>query len=87
MSELNIIREDETSFHQELEGLQLASCQLKNLVEALNIVLTSRLEHTREYDMLLTINHAIMGHNEDLQDRSLRVLALLQHSGDPTYVD
>lgn len=87
MAELDFLREDDTSFYQELEGLQLASCQLKNLVEALNIVLTSRLEHTREYDMLFTINHAIMGHNEDLQDRSLRVIALLQHAADPTYVD
>ncbi|AEV36582.1 hypothetical protein PSE_2072 [Pseudovibrio sp. FO-BEG1] len=79
MVELDFLKEEGSSFCQELESLQLASCHLNNLVEALNIVLTNRLEHTREYDMLLTINQAILGHNDELQLRSNRVLELLQH--------
>ncbi|SDR06189.1 hypothetical protein SAMN04515695_2553 [Pseudovibrio sp. Tun.PSC04-5.I4] len=51
---------------------------LKNLVYSMSVVLSERMEHTQEYEALLTLFDTVRNHIEDVQGSSEKISELLE---------
>ncbi|MES0870188.1 hypothetical protein [Pseudovibrio sp. SCP19] len=73
--------EDEKSAHMslrnEVDKLQFSSSHLKNLVYSMSVVMSERMEHTQEYEALLTLFDTVRSHIEDVQGSSEKISELL----------
>ncbi|WP_208985488.1 hypothetical protein [Pseudovibrio sp. Ad26] len=74
--------EDEKSAHMslrnEVDQLNLSSNHLKNLVYSMSVVMSERMEHTQEYEALLTLFDTVRSHIEDVQGCSEKISELLE---------
>ncbi|MFS8182219.1 hypothetical protein ACMG4P_11785 [Pseudovibrio denitrificans] len=66
-----------TSLRNEVDQLSLSANHLKNLVYSMSVVLSERMEHTQEYEALLTLFDTVRNHIEDVQGSSEKISELL----------
>ncbi|KZK78979.1 hypothetical protein PsAD46_04457 [Pseudovibrio sp. Ad46] len=67
-----------TSLRNEVDQLHLTANHLKNLVYSMSVVLSERMEHTQEYEALLTLFDTVRNHIEDVQGSSEKISELLE---------
>ncbi|SDQ73915.1 hypothetical protein [Pseudovibrio sp. Tun.PSC04-5.I4] len=67
-----------TSLRNEVDQLRLSTNHLKNLVYSMSVVMSERMEHTQEYEALLTLFDAVRNHIEDVQGCSEKISELLE---------
>ncbi|WP_057464047.1 hypothetical protein [Pseudovibrio sp. POLY-S9] len=66
-----------TSLRNEVDQLRLSTNHLKNLVYSMSVVMSERMEHTQEYEALLTLFDTVRNHIENAQTSSERISELL----------
>ena len=66
-----------TSLRNEVDQLRLSTNHLKNLVYSMSVVMSERMEHTQEYEALLTLFDTVRNHIENVQGSSERISDLL----------
>ncbi len=66
------------SLRNEVDQLRLSSDHLKNLVYSMSVILSERMEHTQEYEALLTLFDTVRNHIEDVQGSSEKISELLE---------
>ncbi len=73
--------EDEKSAHKslrnEVDQLSLSSSHIKNLLYSMSVVMSERMEHTQEYEALLTLFDTVRSHIENVQESSVVISQLL----------
>ncbi|SDR22154.1 hypothetical protein [Pseudovibrio sp. Tun.PSC04-5.I4] len=71
------------SLRNEVDQLRLSANHLKNLVYSMSVMMSERMEHTQEYEALLTLFDTVRSHIEDVQGSSEKISELL----DPCALD
>jgi len=66
------------SLRNEADQLRLSSNHLKNLVYSMSVIMSERMEHTQEYEALLTLFDTVRNHIEDVQGSSEKISELLE---------
>ena len=67
-----------TSLRNEVDQLRLSSNHLKNLVYSMSVIMSERMEHTQEYEALLTLFDTVRNHIDELQVSSEKISEFIE---------